>query len=72
MTFSYNTVTEKAKKSVLKLKGLETSGDAYSLEWSKLECYTNRCTECQIKSKYFVVAKEEIEFFKECLNIKIF
>ena len=48
---------KKAEKSVPKLKGLGTSGDAYSLEWSKLECYTNRCIECQIKSKYFCSCK---------------
>ena len=57
LLFLTNTVTEKAEKSMLKLKGLGTSGDAYSLEWSKLECYTKRCKECQIKSKYFCSCK---------------
>jgi hypothetical protein len=41
--------------------------------WAPVYPYTHRCIACPITSKNICkVAKEEIEFFKECLNIEIF
>ncbi len=67
---------KKAEKFVPKLKKFwDISGWGmlivlFQPKWSKLECNTHRCIECPIKSKFFYkVAKEEIEFFNECLNI---